>query len=72
MLCKRFKTSVENGLTDELVEAGIKVDGCPIMIENCLTDKLVEAWGSTLLVAKCDFLFLLQKLVIFVMDNCLV
>ena len=25
VLCKRFKTSVENGLTDELVEAGIKV-----------------------------------------------
>ena len=32
MLCKRFKTSVENGLTDELVEAGIKVVGSPIML----------------------------------------
>ena len=32
MLCKRFKTSVENGLTDELVEAGIKVVACPIML----------------------------------------
>ena len=31
VLCKRFKTSVENGLTDELVEAGIKVVACPIM-----------------------------------------
>merc|ERR1711953_759970 len=27
VLCKRFKTSVENGLTDELVEAGIKEHG---------------------------------------------
>merc|ERR1712088_1100162 len=27
VLCKRFKTSVENGLTDELVEAGIKQYG---------------------------------------------
>jgi len=27
VLCKRFKTTVENGLTDELVEAGIKEHG---------------------------------------------
>merc|ERR1712088_1246073 len=27
VLCKRFKTSVENGLTDELVQAGIKEHG---------------------------------------------
>ena len=45
MLCKRFKTSVENGLTDELVEAGIKVVGCPIMlvIYKINNDELVEA-----------------------------
>ena len=45
MLCKRFKTSVENGLTDELVEAGIKVSGCPIMlvIYKINNDELVEA-----------------------------
>ena len=27
VLCKRFKTTVENGLTDELVQAGIKEHG---------------------------------------------
>ena len=45
VLCKRFKTSVENGLTDELVEAGIKVVGCPIMlvIYKINNDELVEA-----------------------------
>ena len=45
MLCKRFKTSVENGLTDELVEAGIKVVGCPIMlvISKIKNDEFMEA-----------------------------
>ena len=53
MLCKRFKTSVENGLTDELVEAGIKVFGSPIMlvIYKINNDELVEA-GFT--VAVCQ------------------
>ena len=45
VLCKRFKTSVENGLTDELVEAGIKVVGCPIklVISKIKNDELMEA-----------------------------
>ena len=44
MLCKRFKTSVENGLTDELVEAGIKVVACPMMlvIYKIKNDELME------------------------------
>ena len=53
MLCKRFKTSVENGLTDELVEAGIKVVGCPIImvIYKIKNDELV---GAGFKVAVCQ------------------
>ena len=51
MLCKRFKTSVENGLTDELVEAGIKVVGCPIILVKIKNDELV---GAGFMVAVCQ------------------